>query len=112
VRLGPRTLKGVPQLAHDPDPELVERAATLLSFAGELRSSAAAGGFAASRAKVLESVENRIDSYVEDVLADLHAADGVDTDRARAFLEVAAELCGLARDERAAQIVRRRAAAA
>jgi hypothetical protein len=112
VRLGPRTLKGVPQLAHDPDPELVERAATLLSFVGELRSSAAAGGFAASRAKVLESVENRIDSYVEDVLADLHAADGVDTDRARAFLEVAAELCGLARDERAAQIVRRRAAAA
>jgi len=112
VRLGPRTLKGVPQLAHDPDRDQVERAATLLSFVSELRSSAAAGGFAASRAKVLESVENRLDSYVEDVLADIHANDGVDTDRARAFLEIAAELCGLARDEKAAQIVRRRAAAA
>ena len=46
------------------------------------------------------------------MLADLHAADGVDTDRARAFLEIAAQLCGLARDEKSAQIVRRRAAAA
>ena len=112
VRLGPRTLKGVPQLAHDPDLDQVDRAATLLSFVSELRSSAAAGGFAAARARVLESVENRLDSYVEDVLADIHANDGVDVGRARAFLEIAAELCGLARDEKAAQIVRRRAAAA
>jgi hypothetical protein len=112
VRLGPRTLKGVPRLSHDPDPDQVERAATLLAFVGEVRSSAAAGGFAAARAKVLEGVESRIDSYVEDVLAEIHADDGADLGRARAFLEVAAELCGLARDEKAAQIIRRRAAAA
>jgi hypothetical protein len=112
VRLGPRTLKGVPRLTQDPDPDQVERAATLLSFVSEVRSSAPAGGFAAARAKVLEAVENRLDSYVEDVLADIHADDGVDHDRARAFLEIAAEFCGLARDEKAAQIVRRRAAAA
>jgi hypothetical protein len=112
VRMGPRKLKGVPQLSHDPDPDQVERAATLLSFVSELRSSAAAGGFAAARAKVLESVETRLDSYVEDVLAEIHANDGADLGRARAFLEIAAELCGLARDEKAAQIVRRRAAAA
>ncbi len=112
VRRGPRTLKGVPQLSHEPDLGQVERAATLLTFIGEIRSSAAAGGFAAARTKALEEVEHRIDSYVEDVLAEIHAADGVDADRARAFLEIAAELCGLARDDKAAQIIRRRAAAA
>ena len=112
VRVGPRTLKGVPQLSHDPDVDQVERAATLLTFASELRSSAAAGGFASARAKVLEALGNRLDSYVEDVLADIHGDDGVDPDRARAFLAIAAEFCGLARDEKAARIVRRRAAAA
>ena len=61
---------------------------------------------------MLEALEHRLDSYVEDVLAEIHADDGVDHDRARIFLEIAAALCGLARDEQAAQIVRRRAAAA
>ncbi|HZZ88524.1 MAG TPA: hypothetical protein VFE13_09350 [Caulobacteraceae bacterium] len=112
VRLGPRTLKGVPQLTHDPDPAAVEKAATLLTFIGEVRSSAPAGGFAASRAKVLETLALRLDTYVEDVLAEIHADDGADIPRARAFLEIAADLCGLARDEKSAQIVRRRAAAA
>jgi hypothetical protein len=78
----------------------------------EVRSSAAAGGFASARAKALEDLETRLDSYVEKVLEEIRADDGVNPERARAFLEVAAELCGLARDEKAAQIVRRRAAAA
>jgi hypothetical protein len=112
VRLGPRTAKGVPKLTQDPDPKMVEKAATLLSFMSDVRSSAAAGGFASSRAKALEVLENRLDSYVEDVLEEIRSDDGVDSERARAFLEIAAEFCGLARDEKAAQIVRRRAAAA
>jgi hypothetical protein len=112
LRIGPRTLKGVPRLTHAPEPELVEKAATLLVFMDEVRSSAAAGGFASSRAKTLEALELRLDTYVERVLEEIRADDGVDPDRARAFLEVAAKLCGLARDEKAAQIVRRRAAAA
>jgi hypothetical protein len=112
VRLGPRTAKGVPKLAQDPDPEQVEKAATLLSFMSDVRSSAAAGGFASARAKALEVLENRLDSYVEDVLEEIRSNESVDSERARAFLEIAAEFCGLARDEKAAQIVRRRAAAA
>jgi hypothetical protein len=112
VRLGPRTIKGVPRLTHEPDADQVEKAATLLTFLTEVRSSAAAGGFASARTKVLEGLENRLDTYVEDLLAEIHADDGADLPRAHAFLEVAAELCGLARDEKAAQIVRRRAAAA
>ena len=112
VRIGPRTAKGVPRLTHDPELDQVERAATLLTLMHDLRNSASAGGIASARAKVLEGVEHRLDSYVEDVLAEIHADDGVDPDRARAFLEIAAQLCGLARDEQAAQIVRRRAAVA
>ena len=112
VRMGPRTAKGVPRLSHDPDPEQVDRAATLLTFVNEIRTSAPTGGFAATHSKVLEALGVRLDTYVEDVLAEIHADDGVDLDRARAFLEIAAQLCGLSRDEKAAQIVRRRAAAA
>ncbi|HXQ14922.1 MAG TPA: hypothetical protein VN814_09910 [Caulobacteraceae bacterium] len=112
VRIGPRTAKGVPRFTDAPDPDQVERAATVLTFVNEVRSSASAGGFASARAKALEGLEHRLDTYVEDVLAEIHADDGADLDRARAFLEIAAELCGLARDDKAAQIVRRRAAAA
>ena len=107
VRVGPRTQRGVPRLGHDPDPIQVEKAATLLLFMNEVRSSGAAGGFASARAKAIEVLENRLDNtYVEEVLAEIRADDGVDTDRAKAFLEIAAEFCGMARDEQSAQIVR------
>jgi hypothetical protein len=61
----------------------------------------------------LEGLGNRLDAYVEEVLEEIRAGDeDVDPDRAREFLEIAAEFCGLVRDEQAAQIVRRRAHAA
>jgi hypothetical protein len=112
LRIGPRTIRGVPRLTHPPDAAAVERSLTLLTFMTEVRSSAANGGFASARAKVLEALDHRLDTYVEKVLEEIRADDGVDPDRARAFLEIAAEFCGLIRDEKAAQIVRRRAAAA
>ena len=113
VRMGPRTLRGVPRLSARPGArDRSRRAATLLTFMNEVRASAAAGGFASARAKALEVLEHRLDTYVEEVLAEIRAEDGVDVERARAFLEIAAQLCGLARDEKSAQIVRRRAAAA
>jgi len=112
LRIGPRTIRGAPRLTHPPDTAAAERALTLLTFMTEVRSSAANGGFASARAKTLEVLEHRLDTYVEKVLEEIRADDGVDPNRARAFLEIAAELCGLARDEKAAQIVRRRAAAA
>jgi hypothetical protein len=112
LKIGPRTLRGVPRLTHDPDPAAVEKAAALLTFMNEIRASAAAGGFASARAKTIEALEQRLDRYVETVLEEIRADDGVDPDCARAFLDVAAELCGLVRDESSAQVVRRRAAAA
>jgi hypothetical protein len=110
-RMGPRAARGVPNLAHDPDPALVEKAAALLTFLSEVRSSAAAGGFASARSKAQEVLDARLDAYVEDILDDIRGDDDGHRDRARAFLEIAAQFCGLARDEKTAQIVRRRAAA-
>ena len=111
-RMGPRAARGIPNLTHDPDPMMIEKAATLLTFMSEVRSSAAHGGFASARAKTLEVLEPRLDAYVEDILDEIRGPDTSHVERARAFLEIAAEFCGLARDDKAAQIVRRRAAAA
>ena len=116
IRLGPRTLKGVPRLSSDPEPLLVARAHTLLVFCHEVRNSASMGGFGSTRAKVLEAINERMDQYVEDLLDHLRAeleSDAEDThDRARAYLDVVADFSALSKDEKAAQIVRRRAAAA
>ncbi|MFI4975095.1 MAG: hypothetical protein ACHP84_11200 [Caulobacterales bacterium] len=111
MRLGPRTVRGVPRLSHPPDQALVAKARTLLVFMSEVRSSAAAGGFASARAKAQEVLDERLDTYVEDILETIRSEEAADKDRARTFLSIAAEFCGLSRDEKAAQIVRRRAAA-
>jgi hypothetical protein len=111
-RLGPRAAKGLPRLTTDPDPVLADKAATLLMFMNEVRVSAPDGGFASARAKAQEAVELRLDTYVEHLLEEIRAEDTDDHARARAYLELAAEFCGLIRDEKSAQIVRRRAAAA
>ena len=116
IRLGPRTLKGVPRLSGDPEPLLVARAQTLLVFCHEVRNSAPMGGFGSTRAKVLETINERMDQYVEDLLdhlrTELEPGEEDTHDRARAYLEVVADFSALSKDEKAAQIVRRRAAAA
>jgi hypothetical protein len=112
VRLGPRTLKGIPRLTADVDPRMTDRAVTLLTFLQETRNSAAAGGFASARSKAVEIAEARLDEYVDDILHDLRSEEPRQPERARAFLEVAAVLSGVIRDDKAAQLVRRRAAAA
>jgi hypothetical protein len=112
VRIGPKSVRAVPVLTADPDPTLVENAGTLLTFLGEVRSSASDGGFASARAKVLEGIDEWLDAYIEELLEEIRANDGVDQNRARAYLDIAADFCGLTRDDKAAQIIRRRAAAA
>jgi hypothetical protein len=112
VKMGPRTMRGLPRLTHPADPIAVEKAETLLVFMDEVRSSAASGGFASAIGKTLEGLEQRLDSYVESVLEELRADDGVDPEFARAFLDIAADFFVFIRGEQSAQIVRRRAAAA
>ncbi|MBI1405851.1 MAG: hypothetical protein GC145_06975 [Caulobacter sp.] len=112
IRYSPRLIKSAPKLVADPDPVAVRRAMSLLTFAEEVRSSADSGGFGATRARILDSLEKHLDPYVEDVLEYLRSPDADNLPRARAYLEVAADILTLAKDEKAGQIVRRRLAAA
>ena len=60
---------------------------------------------------MIEKLDDRLDHYVEDVLEYLRGDEADKAASARQYLDAAARLIGLLRDEKAAQIVRRRAAA-
>jgi hypothetical protein len=111
VRFG-KGLKGLPRLNVDLDPRLVRRAEGLMGFFDRSRTSAASSGFGSTRAKVGEALEARLDQYVEDLLETLRSEEPIDHDRVHAFMECAADFIGDIRGDKAAQIVRRRAAAA
>lgn len=106
-----RVMKDMPRLTEAPDAQTTNRALTLLQFAEEIRNSANYGGFASMRAKVLESIGETLDVYVEEVLDMMRHDEVEDPAIGHAFLELAARFAGLVRDRRAAEIVRRRAAA-
>jgi hypothetical protein len=104
--------RGGPKLADAPDPAVVGRCVTLLTFAAEVRFSSNYGGFAAARTALLESLGDELDLYVEEMLALLKTGEAENEEHARAYLGVAAEFSRLVRDDKAADLVRRRAAAA
>jgi hypothetical protein len=110
VKFGSKT-RGAPAYRNPPDARAVTKAQAMLTFLHQVRSSAAAGGYAALRNKTIEKLDERLDRYVEDVLEHLRAEDAEDAELARQYLDIAATFVGLYRDEKAAQIVRRRAAA-
>lgn len=112
VRVGGMKLGMEPRLDHPPDARLVRRAMASLAFFDRCRAAAAQGGYGAVRNRAGEEITHRLDSYVEDILALAHGGELEWPDHARAFLEVTADMTALARDEKSAQIVRRRAAAA
>lgn len=105
-------VRGMPNLANPPEPRLVRRALTLLAFMDAIRAAAAAGGFGRPRAEAAEGLSAQIDLYVEDLLDTLHAGDVEVEPRARAYLAIAADFLALVTDEKAAEVARRRAAAA
>ncbi len=107
-----RVKKSVPVLATAPDPAAVARAMTLLSFADEVRSCANYAGFSATQAKLLEKLGPLIDHDVESALECARTAQGTEMANAHARLLVAADFCALVRDEKAAELVRRRAVSA
>ncbi|HEY8571646.1 hypothetical protein [Phenylobacterium sp.] len=107
-----RMRRSIPRLSIAPDKKIVSRAMTLLHFAREIRSSANYGGFASARGKMLEKVGDHLDHYVEEVLDLIKTGDAESESVAREFLNVVAEYSRLVRDDKAADLVRRRAAAA
>lgn len=112
LRYSARLIRTAPKLTDPPDEASINGALGLLSFADAVRPCAPDGGFGVVRGKVLEALGKRIDQYVEDVLEQLRAGEVEDDERAREFLGVAANLLALARDDKSAAIIRRRAAAA
>jgi len=112
IRYSMKLVKQAPKLTADPDPAAVQAALSLLSFAEEVRSSADSGGFGSTRTRILGSIENELEPYVEDLLEHIRNPEAEDIERARAFLAVAADVLTLAKDEATGQIVRRRLAAA
>jgi hypothetical protein len=113
---GPAKLKrirrSIPTLSLAPDDRAIRRAMTLLTFVREVRSSASYGGFAAARGKTLEKLGEVLDHYVEEVLDLVKTGDADNEDHARTYLDIAADFNRLVRDDKAAELVRRRAASA
>jgi len=111
-RVAGRLVRSVPRLGADPDVDTVGRAEALATFAAETASTAVDGGFGSLRAKVLEGLRERLAHYVEDLVGIAHTGDVEAAARARRYLQAAAGLVGLVEGGKAAEVVRRRAAAA
>jgi len=112
VRAGGMNLRMEPRLDRPPDLRLVRRAMASLAFFERCRGNASRGGYGTMRAKAGEEITHRLDSYVEDILAMIHGGELESLENATAYLEAAADMIAFAQDEKSAQIVRRRAAAA
>lgn len=104
--------KGAAKLTEEPDEAMIRRAQGALAFIAELRSCADKAGYGTSRNKVLEKLNSRLDPYIEDVLHVARTGDGGDSGLAVKYLDVAASFIAYTRDDKTAEIVRRRAAAA
>jgi len=107
-----RIRRSVPAVDAPPDPAAVRRCTALLTFVHELRNSASHGGFAASRSKLTDTLGEQIDHYVDELLDLLKTGDVPDGPNPRAYLALAADFSALVRDEKAADLVRRRTATA
>jgi hypothetical protein len=107
-----RPRKTGPKLDEPPPPRAVGRMLTLMSFAHEIRLCANYGGFSAAHAKVTEKIFTATDHYVDEVLDHLRTGDVPDVGLAQRFLAIAADVMGLVRDDKAAELVRRRTASA
>ncbi|HEY8617104.1 hypothetical protein [Phenylobacterium sp.] len=106
-----RIRRMIPRHTLPPDPRYVSRALTLFHFVREIRSSANYGGFASARSRMLEKVGDMLDHYVEETLDLLKHRDCENEEIARQHLAVVVEFSRLVRDDKAADLVRRRAAA-
>jgi hypothetical protein len=105
-------VRGLPNLDREPDARSVTRAVAFLAFMDATRTAASAGGFGRPRAEAVEGLSAMLDQYVEDLLEVIHAGGPEQVPAARAYLDTAAEFLALVTDDRAAEVARRRAAAA
>lgn len=102
--------RATPKLSED----LTEGAGTpimaWLNFVDAIRQDSGTAGFGALRSKMLEGLDERLQSYVDDVLDLLRSGEAKPPQRAADFVGLAADLA-LARGDRSyAELVRRRLA--
>lgn len=107
-----RMMKTEPRLSVAPDDRAVERCRSLLAFAEAIRASANYGGFASTRAKVIEKAGETLDQYVEEALVLVRDNEVPDREIAARFLRLAAEFASPIHEPRAGDTIRRRAATA
>ena len=112
VRVAGRMTRAAPCLDQDPDPKAVAHAQGLFALLEATRGSAQVGGYGALHAQVSERLREKLVDYADDVVLAINAGEVADEARARAFLELAAELMEHADNVKGAQLIRRRAAAA
>jgi hypothetical protein len=107
-----RIRRSIPTMGSAPDETAVRRCQTLLVFVGEIRHSANYGGFASARGKLLDTLGEQLDHYIEEALDLVKTGEPAEVEHARAYLRVAGDFMRLIRDEKAGDLVYRRAAAA
>ena len=105
-----RLRKKSPKLDIAPDPKAVTRAMTLLAFSETARTFANYGGFSAAHTRLGDKLGGMIDHYVEEVLDLARTGDVPERGITDAYLAIAADFAGLVRDEKTAELIRRRAA--
>jgi hypothetical protein len=104
--------RGSPRLDVAPDETAIRRCETLLAFAREVRHSASHGGFASARTKLLETLAEQLDIYIEEMLELVKSGQSENPEFARGFLGAAARFVRLIEDDKAASLIKRRIAAA
>ncbi len=107
-----RPRKSGPNIETPPDAKAVNRLMTSLNLVNEVRVSANYGGFSAAHAKATEKLGSMLDEYVDDVLDLVKTGAAPDPQIAQDYLKVAVDVATLIRDDKAADLVRRRAASA
>jgi hypothetical protein len=111
LQVNGKKLRGPPNLTKLPDPLATDRLLALAALLSGCRTAAQVNGFGALRTKLMETEDQALDTYVQDVLDLLHRGQAP-VEIGRAYLDVAAEAFGLIGDPKAAHLVRRRAVAA
>ena len=112
VRVTGRMTRPSPRVTTPPDPHMVNPARALMLLLGETRQAAITGGFGALRTQVAEALSDWLEVYADELVHLLNAGEAPDPAIAHEYLDLAAEFLTAAENDKAAQIVRRRAAVA
>ena len=102
--------RGAVNLTAAPNPTALAKATALLAFAEGSRSSMNPGGFTAVRGKAMERLGEWLNQYADEALEMLRHDRPADLASARAVLAAVADLTGFVQGEKAAELIRRRAA--